>query len=365
MTDKRDYYEVLGVSKDASSDDIRRAYRQAALKHHPDRNQGNPEAEARFKEATEAYSVLSDADKRSTYDRFGHEGLSGRGGFDFSNAGMADILSQFQDMFSDFFGGFGGGGARQRRGPERGQDVGVAIRLNFAETYVGAKKEVVINGLAPCGTCRGTGAKPGTTPERCQHCRGTGQVTTQRGFVMFSSACPACRGAGKRIVAHCEDCGGRGAVDHERKVLVTIPAGIDHGQRLRVSGQGMPGPEGGTSGDLYVDVDVNADDAYSREGYDLIVRQEVSFATATLGGTVAIELPDDTTVEASIKAGTQPGFVVTVPKRGFPRLDRSGRGELHVVVTVNVPKRLSKRAKKLLEELDAELQAESKSRATG
>lgn len=363
MTEKRDYYEILGVAKDASADDIRRAYRQAALKHHPDRNQGNPEAEARFKEATEAYSVLSEEEKRSIYDRFGHEGLSGRGGFDFSNAGMADILSQFQDMFSDFFGGFGGQSSR-RRGPPRGQDVGVNATLAFAEAYVGTKKEISVSGHAPCGTCGGSGAAPGTEPERCQHCGGAGQVATQRGFIMFSTTCPVCRGVGKRIVEFCEDCQGRGAVDRTHKVVVNFPAGIDTGQRLRVPQHGMPGPEGGVAGDLYVDVEVASDEVFTREGYDLVLRHGVSFAAAALGGTMRVELPDGAVVEAEIRAGTQPGSVVTVSGRGFPRLDRTGRGDLHIVVTVQVPKRLSKRARKLLEELDNELEAQAERRAT-
>ena len=364
MTEKRDYYEVLGVAKDASDDEVKRAYRQAALKNHPDRNQGDAAAEARFKEATEAYSVLSEAEKRAAYDRFGHEGLAGNG-FDFSNAGMADILSHFQDMFSDFFGGFGGGGGRQRRGPERGQDVRVDATLDFSEIFVGTKKEITVSGLAPCGTCRGSGAEPGTSPERCEHCHGTGQVGTQRGFIMFSTTCPGCHGAGQRIVSLCDDCGGRGAVEHRKKVVVTFPAGIDNGQRLRVPGQGMPGPEQGAAGDLYVDVHVEPDETFSREGYDLVVRQAVSFSTAALGGEVEIGLPDGSIVEAVVKAGTQPGAIVTVPKRGVPRLDRSSRGDLHVVVTVHVPQRLSKRARKLLKELEDALGTGDDQRATG
>jgi molecular chaperone DnaJ len=362
MTEKRDYYEVLSVSREASSDDIRKAYRQAALKNHPDRNPGNAEAEARFKEATEAYSVLSDTDKRSQYDRFGHAGVSG--GFDFSGAGVGDILSQFQEMFSDFFGGFGGPQAGQRRRSGRGQDVRVHASVTLAEAMGGGKHEVVIDGEVPCDTCSGSGAKPGTKPETCPQCRGTGQVTAQRGFIMFSSSCARCRGTGTFVPTPCETCRGRGAVDRQRKVLVSFPAGIDTGHRLRVPGQGMPGRSGGP-GDLYVDVEVTPHERFERHGDDLASRVDVSFSAAALGTAVELELPDGSEVSATIGAGTQPSSVVTVRGKGMPRLDRSGRGDLHLIVSVTVPKKLSKNAKRLLQELDAELAKEGAERASG
>lgn len=354
MTDKRDYYEVLGVAREASADDIRKAYRQAALKHHPDRNPGDPGAEVKFKEATEAYSVLSDDEKRRTYDRFGHAGLGG--GFDFGNAGMADILSHFQDMFSDFFGGFGGfQGQGRRRQPERGQDVRVEAAISLKDAFTGTKHEVMVRGAAPCEDCDGSGAKPGTKPERCPQCNGNGQVTTQRGFIMFSTTCPTCRGAGQHIATPCEACTGSGYVERRRKVLVTFPPGIDSGQRLRVPGQGMPGPPNAPPGDLYVDVLVEEDERFQREGHELATRQLVSFPEAALGSTVSVELPDGSVVEADVAPGTQPGTVVRVKGMGMPRLDKRGRGDLHIVVDVVVPKKLSKRAKKLLEELEQEL----------
>jgi molecular chaperone DnaJ len=352
MSDKRDYYEVLAVAREASADDIRKAYRQCALKYHPDRNPGNAEAEACFKEATEAYSVLSDTEKRAQYDRFGHAGVSG--GFDYGNAGVGDILSQFQEMFSDFFGGFGGPGAGQRKRSGRGQDVRVHATLTLAEAMCGGKHEVVINGEVACDTCSGSGAKPGTKPETCSQCRGTGQVTAQRGFIMFSSPCARCRGTGSFIATPCETCKGRGGLEKQRKVLVSFPAGIDTGHRLRVPGQGMPG-RGGSSGDLYVDIEVEADERFERHGDDLASRVQISFADAALGTEVEVELPDDTVVTAAIPAGTQPSTVVTVRGKGIPHVDRNGRGDLHVVVAVQVPTKLSKNAKKLLEELDAEL----------
>lgn len=363
MSEKRDFYEVLGLRREASDDDIRRAYRQAALKYHPDRNQGSAEAETKFKEATEAYTVLSDREKRATYDRFGHAGLGG-GGFDFNNAGVGDILSQFQDMFADFFGGsgggfgFNGGGARRRRQPERGQDVRVELTLTLAEALTGGKHEVAIQGAAPCETCGGSGAKQGTKPETCGQCRGTGQVTAQRGFIMFSSPCARCRGTGQMIAAPCDTCRGQGAVEKHRKVLVNVPAGIDSEQRLRVPGQGMPGPAGAPAGDLYVDIEVEADSHYERHGNDLGTRLTLSFAEASLGTVTKLVLPDEREVTVKVDAGCQPGSVVVVHGEGAPRLDRAGRGDLHVMIGVSVPKKLSKNAKRLLQELEAELKAE-------
>ncbi len=356
MSDKRDYYEVLEVPREASEDEIRKAYRKAALKYHPDRNPGDASAEGKFKEATEAYSVLSDREKRGQYDRFGHAGL-GSAGFDFQHAGMGDILSQFQDLFSDFFGGFGGfGGQRRRqRGPERGQDVRVEAQISLKDAYLGTKHEVGIRGNAPCDTCSGTGAAAGTRPERCAQCGGNGQVTTQRGLIMFSTTCPRCRGSGEQIAKPCESCSGTKYVEKKRKVLVTFPAGIDSGQTLRVPGQGMPGPANGVAGDLYVDVVLADDEHFQRDGHDLIARRQVSFPEAALGGELEVELPDESKVVAEVPAGTQPGTVITLRGKGMPRLDGRGTGHLHVVVDVAVPKKLSRRAKKLLEELEEEL----------
>jgi molecular chaperone DnaJ len=365
MSEKRDYYEVLGVAREASEDDIRKAYRQCALKFHPDRNQGNPEAEAKFKEATEAYTVLSDREKRGAYDRFGHAGL-GAGGFDFNNAGVGDILSHFQDMFSDFFGGGGGfsGGGRRRRQPDRGQDVRVELTLTLAQALTGGKHEVSIHGAVSCETCNGSGAKAGTKPETCNQCRGTGQVTAQRGFIMFSSPCARCRGTGQTIAVPCETCRGQGAVEKQRKVLVNVPAGIDTEQRLRVPGQGMPGPGSSPAGDLYVDIEVEADAHFERHGNDLGTRLTLSFAEAALGMSSQVLMPDGREVTVKVDAGCQPGSVVVVKGEGAPRLDRGGRGDLHVMVAVQVPKKLSKNAKRLLQELESELKGEAEPSTT-
>jgi len=354
MTDKRDYYEVLGVSKEAGTEEVRKAYKQAALKFHPDRNQGDPAAEGKFKEATEAYSVLSDDDKRQAYDRFGFAGVEGRGGVDFSQAGMGDILSQFQDLFSDFFGGFGG--ARQGRSADRGQDVQVDVSVSLRDAMIGTKREVNVRGVAPCDDCSGSGAAPGSRPERCNSCGGSGQVATQRGFLMFATTCPRCRGRGETISKPCSACSGQGRVERQKKVLVSIPAGIDSGQRLRVPSQGMQGRPNSPQGDLYVDITLEGDPKFQREGNDLATQITVQFGMATLGGRTEVILPDDTRLNVSIESGTQPGTVITLRGQGMPRLDqRGGRGNLHVVVNVAVPKKISKKAKKLLEELMSEL----------
>jgi molecular chaperone DnaJ len=358
MSEKRDFYVILSVTREASDDEIKKAYRQAALKHHPDRNPGDKAAEEKFKEATEAYTVLSDPEKRQTYDRFGHAGLSGGAGFDFNNAGMGDILSHFQDMFSDFFGGGGGGGQRRKRGPERGQDVRVEAVISLKDALLGGKHEILVSGAAPCDTCLGSGAEPGTKTETCTQCRGSGQVTAQRGFIMFSSPCARCRGTGQYLPSPCKTCRGSGAVERQRKVLVAIPAGIDSAQRLRVPRQGMPGPEGLPAGDLYVDIEVETDERFERQGADLGTRASISFAEAALGSKLEIKMPDDTVISAEVQPGTQPNSVIVVRGQGMPRLDRHGRGDLHVAVNVRVPTKLSKAAKKLLRELDAELGGE-------
>jgi molecular chaperone DnaJ len=349
MSQKRDYYEVLGVAKDASADDIRKAYRQAALKNHPDRNPGDKDAEARFKEATEAYQVLSDDDKKARYDRFGHAGLEG-----VPDLGGSDIFSHFQDIFSEFFGGFGGG-QRRRGGPARGHDVRVQQRLTLKDALLGCKREVPLRTPVACEECSGTGAKPGTKRKTCGTCNGVGQVSTSRGFVMFTQTCPECGGEGSVVKTPCGVCHGQGMIEKSRKVVVTFPAGVDNGQRLRVPGQGMAGQQGGPPGDLYVDIEVAPDERFDRDGADLVTRVSVPFVQAALGSTVPLELPDETQVTVEIAPGTQPGEVITLKNKGAPRLDGRGKGSLQVVVQVEVPRGLSPRAKEILHDLESEL----------
>lgn len=353
MSERRCFYEVLGVPREASADDLRKAYRQAALKNHPDRNPGNTEAESRFKEVNEAYQVLSDEEKRARYDQFGFAGIDGAGMPDFAGG---DIFSHFQDVFSEFFGMGGGGGGRQkRRGPARGQDVRVQQRLTLKEAFQGVKREVVLNTPATCETCSGEGAKPGTKRKQCTVCGGSGQVSSHRGFVMFTQTCPECSGAGSVVKTPCESCRGAGQVQKNRKVLVSFPAGIDGGQRLRVPGQGMPGSLGGPPGDLYVDVELLPDERFQREGNDILTRTKVTFAEAALGSEATVDLPDDSKVTLSIPAGTQPGDVIQLKSKGVPRVDGRGRGVLHVEVQVDVPTKLTSRAKDLLRQLEEEL----------
>jgi molecular chaperone DnaJ len=272
-------------------------------------------------------------------------------------------------MFADFFGGtgFGGFGGSARGGRQRqarGQDVRVQAVISLKDAMTGGKHEVAIRGAAPCETCSGSGAKAGTKPETCPQCRGSGQVTAQRGFIMFSTTCNRCRGSGSVVRDPCETCSGQGVVERQRRVLVNFPPGVDTGHRLRVPGQGMPGPSGAPSGDLYVDVEVEADDRFERHGDDLATRASITFSQASLGASVEIELPDGTKVSADIAAGTQPNTVLPVRHHGMPRLDRKGRGDLHIVVGVEVPTKLSKRAKELVIELAEELEATSAKKAS-
>ncbi len=357
MSEKRCFYDVLGVARDASGEEIRRAYKREALKHHPDRNPGDPEAEGKFKLVNEAYQVLSDEEKRAVYDRFGHGGLDGSVGV----GGIGDVFAHMQDLFSEMFSGGGpfGFGGRSRRGG----DLRVQARLSLAEAAFGCKREVAVQAPAPCEECAGTGAAKGTKPEQCSGCRGTGQVSNARGFVMFTAPCARCGGRGVVVKTPCKPCSGHGHVQKTRKVTVTFPGGIDVGQRLRVPGQGLVGPNG--SGDLYVEIDVEDDARFERDGVDLVTRVQVPFALAALGGTVQVPTLDPPNgdpsahhVDITLPPGTQPGHIVTIKGRGVQRLDGRGRGSLIVEVRIDVPSKLSSRARELLLELDRELAAQ-------
>lgn len=357
MEERRDLYEVLGVARTATAEEIRKAYRQAALKHHPDRNNGDPGAAARFKEATEAFQVLSDDEKRAVYDQYGFAGLEGAmpgmGGVD-----LGDIFGNFQDLFSEFFGGGGPSRGRGRSGPRRGPDIRIAERLTLKDAAFGCKRELSVRFPAPCETCNGSGAAAGTQPVVCTTCRGSGHVSNARGFVMFTAPCPACRGEGRVVKTPCSDCNGAGQVEKSKKIVVTFPAGIDEGQILRVPNQGVPGPAG--PGDVLVQIEIEPHPQFERHGQDLGTRVKVPLVTAILGGKVDVATLDEEPLTVDVPPGTASGHVIVVRGRGVPRLEGKGRGRgaLHAVLEVEIPSgaALSPRAKELVEQLRSELQ---------
>lgn len=357
MADKRDYYEVLGVSKSATDAEIKRAYRKVAKKYHPDMNPGDKEAEAKFKEATEAYEVLSDSQKRSQYDQFGHAafdqnggfggGAGGFGGFDFNGGDMGDI-------FGDLFGGmFGGGSSRARRnGPTQGAHVRAGIRITFEEAVFGCTKELEITLKDECTTCHGTGAKPGTSPETCPKCNGRGQIVyTQQsmfGTVQNVQTCPECNGSGKVIRQKCTKCGGTGYESKRKKIQVTVPAGIDNGQSIRIRGKGEPGKNGGPRGDLLVTVNVSRHPKFQRREYDLFSTEPITFAQAALGATITIQTVDGP-YEHTIKPGTQTDTKVRLRGKGVPSIrNKNVRGDHYVTLVVQVPESMNEKQKQAL-----------------
>lgn len=345
--DKRDYYEVLGVSRDASDREVKSAYRRLAMEYHPDRN-SSPDAEERFKEASEAYEVLSDANKRRIYDTAGFDGLRSTGFSGFSGVGVEDIFASFGDLFGDLFGF----GARGRRGPmrERGADLRYDMVIEFDEAVFGFEKEIAIKQLLRCESCAGTGAGSGSQIIRCATCQGRGQIVHGQGLFLLSTTCPDCGGAGSRQSSPCDDCHGDGRVRGRRTVTVRVPAGFDDGMSLRYAGEGEPGPRGGPPGDLYVAVRVKPHASLKRDGDHLFVELPIDMALAALGTEQTVQGVDgDETVK--IPAGTQPGDVITLKRKGVPRLRGSGRGDLHVVCRVEVPTSLNQRQRELLEEL--------------
>ena len=355
---KPDYYEVLEVHREVTVTELKKAYREKALEHHPDRNPDNPESEDKFKTCAEAYSVLSDPQKRDLYDRFGHAGLSGAGGPGFGDIG--DVFSQFQDIFGDLFGGGGGfgfGGFGRRRqdpnGPARGADIRTDVSLSLRDAAFGIEREIDLSHPSPCEVCSGTGAKDGDL-QSCGTCGGRGQVARSQGAFVMTSACPSCQGRGAQAKEACDECEGGGQVDIERVVKLTIPGGVDTGQSLRLNGRGQEGVRRGPAGDLYVTVHVEHDDDFQREGFDLIHRLGVTYPQAALGAKVevpALEEDEDATQTLKVPAGTQPGETLVIRGGGVPRLHGRDRGDLVCLVEVEVPKRLSREQKRLLKDL--------------
>ena len=341
---QRDYYEVLGVPRGAGEQEIKSAYRKLALKHHPDRNQGDAAAEEKFKEAAEAYAVLADDDKRARYDRFGHAGVQGAGGPGVN----PDIFTDFSDILGDFFG-FGGGGAR-RGGPARGADLRFDLEISFDESFTGTETTIQIPREENCDTCKGSGAAPGTSKETCAQCRGTGQLRYQQGFLVVARTCGNCGGTGQVVKTPCPACRGRGRVAKDRRVTVKIPPGIAEGQRLRLHGEGEHGTQGGPTGDLYVVVHVKPHDIYQREGDDLFVEVPVPFPTMAMGGAFDVDSPGGV-IRVDVSAGTASGTMLTFRGKGMPSVTGRGKGAFHVRVVVDVPRKLSKEQKKLVEQL--------------
>ena len=356
MADKRDYYEVLGVSKTASDDEIKKAFRTLAKKYHPDMHPGDKECEEKFKEAQEAYAVLSDAEKRKQYDQFGHAAFDGTGGgaggFDFSGMDMGDI---FGDIFGDFFGG--GSRRRTNDGPMKGSNLRTSVRITFEEAIFGCEKEIEMVLKDECHTCHGTGAKPGTTPETCPKCGGKGKVVfTQQSFfgtVQNVQTCPDCGGSGKIIKDKCPDCRGTGYIASKKKIQVSIPAGIDNGQSVRIREKGEPGINGGPRGDLLVEVVVSRHPTLQRQDMNIYSTAQISFAQAALGGEIRIHTVDGD-VLYEVKPGTQTNTRIRLKGKGVPSLrNKSVRGDHYVDLVVQTPTGLSADAKEALRQVDA------------
>lgn len=355
---KRDFYEVLGVQKDVSARDLKKAYRALAMQFHPDRNPDDAAAESRFKECAEAYSILNDAEKRALYDRYGHAGLESQGGF-----GGPDMATSVQDFFESVFGGggfgggFGFGGRSQRRdGPQRGGHVRTAVTLTLAECMTGVEREIELRHASPCDTCEGTGARGGKV-EKCTTCAGMGRVAQRRPGFLMQVPCPTCQGQGSRAAEVCGECKGGGEVLKDRKIRVPIPAGVDEGAELKMRGKGQAGTRGGPPGDLYIVIRVEAKQGWGRDGADLLFELRLNYAQAVLGATLVVpsvvEGAEGTTV--SVPAGIQPNETIVVRGAGMPRVQVAGAGDLICVINIDVPKEPSPKARELIEQLRDEL----------
>jgi molecular chaperone DnaJ len=357
---QRDFYEVLGVERTASVEEIKSSYRKAALKWHPDRNPENKhEAEAKFRECTEAYSVLSDQEKRQVYDTYGHAGLSGvGGGVDFNGT----VFQDFHDIFGDFFGFedlFGGGGRRGRSRAQRGSDLRYDMTLTFEEAAAGVSTKIKLPKQELCGACHGTGAKAGTGATSCQACGGRGQLAYQQGFFTITRTCPACQGAGQVIKERCTECRGQGRLEKEKTIELRVPAGVDSGTRLRVPGEGEPGANGGPTGDLYVVLDVKEHSFFERRGADLYCTIPVSIAQAALGAELSVPGLNGEE-KLKIPEGTQSGAVFRIKGHGLPDPRGGGKGDLYYHVRVITPAKLNRDQRKLMEQLGATLKVDNK-----
>ena len=346
---KRDYYEVLGVEKSASPDQIKAAYRKQAVKYHPDKNKGDKGAEEKFKEASEAYHVLSNSERKQNYDNFGHaafeNGGGGRGGF-----GNFDFSGSFSDIFEDFFGeGFGGGGRRSRRSNNRGSDLRYDLSISLEEAYTGKKQDIKFSTSERCDTCSGSGSKPGHNASSCSMCGGHGQVRSSQGFFTVQQTCPQCAGSGEEITHPCSSCSGQGKKQASKRLSVTIPKGVDDGTRIRLSGKGEAGSRGASNGDLYLFINVESHELFKRSEVNLFFEFPISFTDAALGTTIEIPTIDGGKAKIKIPDGTQSGKQFRLKGKGMPFMRRGDYGDLYVQVNTEVPVSLNKEQKELLE----------------
>jgi molecular chaperone DnaJ len=346
---KKDYYEILGLQKGASDDEIKKGFRKLAIKYHPDKNQGDKEAEEKFKEINEAYQVLSDPQKKAQYDQYGTADFNGGGGFDAGGFDFSDV-GGFGDIFESFFGG-GFSSGRRKNGPEKGADIEYNLNLTFEEAVFGVEKEVSINRHERCETCSGSGAKPGTSPKTCDKCGGSGQVRVQRntplGSFVSVNNCDKCGGKGKLVSDPCPTCRGTGKERKHRKIKINVPAGVDTGNVIPLRGYGEHGANGGPPGDLYVNLRVASHAQFKRKGFDIYIDRHISFAKATLGYELKVPTVDGE-VKYDIPSGTQPGTVFRLKGKGVPRVNSSGRGDQYVNIIVDVPKTLNEKQKEAL-----------------
>jgi len=357
---KRDFYETLGVGRDASTEDIRKAYKKKVRELHPDQNRDDPQAEARFKEVNEAYEILKDPERKAAYDQFGHaafEGGMGPGGGGGPGAGaQGDFHSAFSDVFEDLFGDFMGGGGRGRRsGVQRGADLRYNLRVSLEDAYVGKSETISVPGSVQCEACKGSGAEGGAQPQTCPTCSGHGKVRAQQGFFTIERTCPTCQGRGKIVKNPCRVCHGQGRVRKERSLNVDVPAGVDTGTRIRLAGEGEAGPRGGPAGDLYIFIEVEPHPLFERERLDLHCRIPVPMTTAALGGEIEAPTLDGGRTRVKVPAGVQNGKRLRLRGKGMPALQRPGQvGDLYIELQVETPVNLTSRQKELLREFEAE-----------
>ena len=346
---KRDYYDVLGVNKSASPEDIKSAYRKLAVKYHPDKNPGDKAAEDKFKEASEAYGILSDKSKKENYDNFGHAAFENGGGGQGGFGGFGG--SDFSDIFEDFFGDFGGGGRRNNRrsSSNRGSDLRYDLSITLEEAYSGKKQNIQFSSSDKCSTCKGNGSKPGFSADRCTYCGGNGKVRSNQGFFTVQQTCPQCSGSGEEITNPCSDCGGNGIKQTSKKISVTIPKGVDDGTRIRLAGKGEAGSRGGANGDLYLFINVKSHELFKRSDENLFFECPISIADAALGTTIEIPTIDGGKAKIKIPEGTQSGKQFRLRGKGMPYMRGSGTGDLYVQINTEVPISLNKEQKELLE----------------